>query len=525
MCCQSSTPEAVALIVLDLKALRGRNDIIALSGRFHRSNRLLRINFRYGIMTPKPLSARKMQVKDFMNRVGGRREYYLKINRYYYQELEKLARWHIPENSRVLEIGCGLGNLLASLKPSLGVGIDLSETMIRLAKARHPELQFYEMDAEDLKLDAIFDYVLISDTLGYLEDIQKLFHQLHKVSDNHTRIVITYHNFLWYPALRLMELLHLKMPQIHLNWLNRQDVANLLALEGFEIIRTGSRFIFPLYVPVISTIFNKFFSQLPLIENLGVIGYTIARPMPGCETSRPSVSIVIPARNEEGNISETFKRIPNLADRQQIIFVEGGSADNTWEEMNQIKDEYTGQWDVRCIRQDGSGKGDAVRKGFACSTGEILIILDADLTVCPEDLTKFYEAVASNRAEFANGSRLVYPLEKQSMLFLNLLGNKFFSVMFTWLTGQPVKDTLCGTKALSRKNWERLLANRSYFGDFDPFGDFDLLFGAAKLDLKILEIPVRYHARIRGRSNIARFRHGWLLFKMMLYALGKLRFI
>jgi glycosyltransferase involved in cell wall biosynthesis len=175
--------------------------------------------------------------------------------------------------------------------------------------------------------------------------------------------------------------------------------------------------------------------------------------------------------------------------------------------------------------QSGRGKGDAVRKGFAIAQGDILMILDADLTVPPEDLPKFFNAITSNKGEFINGSRLVYPMEDEAMMTLNIIGNTFFSWMFTWLLGQRFKDTLCGTKAISNKNYQKLIANRKYFGDFDPFGDFDLIFGAAKLNLKIIEIPIRYQARQYGQTNISRFRHGWLLIKMVLFAMRKIKFI
>jgi glycosyltransferase involved in cell wall biosynthesis len=176
------------------------------------------------------------------------------------------------------------------------------------------------------------------------------------------------------------------------------------------------------------------------------------------------------------------------------------------------------------MQQTGRGKGNAVREAFARATGDILMILDADLTMPPEELPKYYDALASGHAEFANGVRLVYPMEKQAMQFLNMCANKAFSILFTWLLDQPVKDTLCGTKALFRRDYEEIAANRAYFGDFDPFGDFDLLFGADKLNLKIADIPIRYRERTYGDTNIHRWRHGALLLRMCAFAAFKLKF-
>ena len=464
-----------------------------------------------------------------MDRIALKRDKYIRRNRYYYKDIIKFLKFNIPEGRRVLEIGCGTGYLLNALKPSRGVGIDISQGMIDAAKEKYndSQLAFFRMDAEDIQLQETFDFIVISDTMSYFEDIEKAFKGLGKVSHPGTRLIITYHNFLWQPLLKMAEWLRLKMPQTKLNWLNKGDIINLLYLEGFEIIKKGRRFLFPKFFPLLSWIFNKYIAHLPLFNRLCITGYIIARPAihGGMNNKDYSVSVVIPARNEKGNIENAVKRTPRLGKHTEIIFVEGHSTDNTLEEIKRVCEAYKGQWDIKYAVQEGKGKADAVRKGFGMAGGDILMILDGDLTVPPEDLTKFYNAVASGKGEYINGSRLVYPMEKQAMRMLNVLGNKFFSMMFSWLLGQPLKDTLCGTKVISKENWERLVANRAYFGDFDPFGDFDLIFGAAKLNLKIVEVPIRYRAREYGKTNISRFRHGWLLLKMVFFAMNKIKFI
>ena len=462
-----------------------------------------------------------------MDGIAGKRHKYLRRNWYYYKDMVRFLRFNIPENSRILEIGCGLGNVLNALKPSKGVGIDLSAGMIDAAKEKYPHLEFRQMDAENLELEETFDYIIISDTLGYFEDIQEAFKELAKVCHAGTRVIITYHSFLWQPLLKMAEWLRLKMPQPRLNWLNKGDIINLLHLEGFEIIKQGRRFLFPKFFPILSWFFNKYIAFLPLINRLCITGFIIARPGPGSadDNQEYSVSVIVPARNEKGNIENAVTRTPQLGKHTEIIFVEGHSTDDTLAEIQRVCEKYKHDRDIKYTVQDGKGKGDAVRKGFAMAQGDILMILDGDLTVPPEDLTKFYNAIATGKGEYINGSRLVYPMEKQAMRMLNILGNKFFSIMFSWLLGQPLKDTLCGTKVISKQNWEKVVANRHYFGEFDPFGDFDLIFGAAKLNLKILEVPIRYRAREYGETNISRFRHGWLLLKMVFFAMNKIKFI
>ena len=473
------------------------------------------------------LSERKKKVIEAMDKLAEKRDKYIKRNKYYYKDLLKLFRYNIPEGSKILEIGCGTGYLLNSLNPYRGVGIDISSKMVDVAKKKYHHLEFIHEDAEHLSLsDETFDFIIISDTLSYFEDIQQVFTGLWKVSHPATRIIISYHSYLWHPFLRIAEFFGVKMPRMRLNWLHRKDIETLFEVEGFDIVKSGRRFLFPKFVPLISWFFNKYVSQFPFFRYFCLTGYTIARPL----ISHPrdnklySVSIIIPARNEKGNIENAVKRIPSMGKHIEIIFVEGHSKDGTFEEIKRVTRKYSDKWDIKCFTQEGKGKADAVRKGFAHATGDILMILDADLTVPPEDLPKFYNAIATGKGEFINGSRLVYPMEKASMRTLNIIGNKFFSVMLSWILGQHIKDTLCGTKVIFKKDWEKILKNREYFGDFDPFGDYDLIFGASKLNLKIVEIPIRYRERKYGETQISRFRHGWLLLKVTLFSARKIKF-
>lgn len=475
----------------------------------------------------KLLSTNKTRVLTAMEAIAVKRDKYIRRNRYYYRNLVRFFRFNIPEGSRVLEIGCGTGFLLNSINPSYGKGIDLSPSMIRIAKEKYPHLNFEVMDAEKLTLSETFDYVILSDTLGYLEDIQQAFSELKKVISPETRILISYHNFLWEPALWLAQKLRLKMSHPRLNWLNRGDVIGLLHLEGYDVIKCGRRFLFPVYIPLISWLFNKYLANLPLLNSLCLTGYTIARlpKMRPAGNKDFSVSVIIPARNEKGNIEDAVLRTPEMGKHTEIIFVEGNSTDDTLDEIKRVCEAYKDKRDVKWMVQGGKGKGDAVRKGYDNATGDILMILDADLTVPPEDLPKFYDAIATGKGEYINGTRLVYPMEDEAMRSLNMLGNKFFSIMFSWLLGQRIKDTLCGTKVLTAENYRKLAANRAYFGNFDPFGDFDLIFGSSKLNLKLVEVPIRYRARKYGDTNISRFKHGWLLIKMVIYASNKIKFL
>ncbi len=447
-------------------------------------------------------------------------------NRYYYESIERIVRFHVPPGASVLEIGCGTGDLLHALVPRRGEGVDISPRAVERARAKYPDLTFHVGDAERLPITGEFDYVILSDLIGYLEDVQRAFEELHKICHSRTRVIITYYNYLWEPLLRLGEQLRMKRPQPDQNWLTLGDIQNLLSLANFQTIQKGYKLLLPVRIPLLSELCNRVLSNLPLLRKLSLVELIIARPAPlPVPEGKLSCSVIIPARNERGNIEGAVARTPTMGRHTELIFVEGNSSDGTDREIERVIAANPGR-DIKLVRQgNGAGKGDAVRKGFAAATGDVLMILDADLTMPPEDLPKFFRALASGRGEFINGSRLVYPMEKQAMRFLNTLGNKFFSVAFTWLLDQPFKDTLCGTKILYRKDYERIAEGRSYFGEFDPFGDFDLIFGAAKLDLKIVEVPIRYRDRMYGTTQISRFRHGWLLLRMCLFALRRIKFV
>jgi SAM-dependent methyltransferase len=447
-------------------------------------------------------------------------------NAYYYKWLDRIYKSVVRPNSRVLHVGCECGDLLAAVEPSCGVGVDADRDAIESAKKRFPHLKFYKADPHQLELNDKFDYVLICNSLGRWHDIQQVLERIRPLTEESTRIVITYYNHLWEGILRLGSQLKIRRPYSYQNWLPREDIANLLELSDFDVIRTGSYVMMPKRIPPLTTFCNYFLSLLPGFRILNLVDLVIARPVPAARRDEDlSVSVIVPCRNERGNIADAVERIPQMGRETEIIFVDGNSTDGTAEEIeHQIKEHPERR--ISLIRQaDGVGKGDAVRKGFATAAGDVLVIQDADLTAPPEDLPKFFRALRDGKGEFINGSRLVYPMEKQAMRFLNLLGNKFFGTLFSWLLSQRFRDTLCGTKMIHKKGYELIAANRSYFGDFDPFGDFDLIFGAVKQNLKVAEVPVTYRARTYGRTNISRFKHGWLLLKMSWVAFKKIKWL
>ncbi|MDJ0579447.1 glycosyltransferase [Crocosphaera sp.] len=447
----------------------------------------------------------------------------------YYKDIEELYQFFVQPKSDVLEIGSGTGHLLNSVTPDMGVGIDSNSLMVELSEKKFPDLKLLVEEAEVFQPDQEFDYILMANTISYLDNIQKALLNVRKACKPSTKVILTYHNPAWELILRLATLLKQRMPIDNLNWLSYGDIENLLDLEGLEVIGRGKRMLLPKKIPLLYQLFNKYLAPLPIINDLCLTEYVIARVQTDLSQAQENIqnstcSVIVPARNEAGNIESCVTRMPRLGKHTEIIFIEGNSSDNTWEEIKRVQAKYGEEWDIKIAQQKAKGKGDAVRQGFAMATGDILIILDSDLTVRPEDLVYFFEAVASGRCEFANGCRLVYPLSDEAMPWLNRMANRFFAWLLSYLLNTEIKDSLCGTKVLSRENYLRIAENRSYFGEFDPFGDFDLLFGAAKLGLKIKDIPVRYDPRTYGSSNIQHFKEGLVLLKMCLYAAKKIKF-
>ena len=471
---------------------------------------------------------RKEIIERTLDSLAPSRDKWIKKNSYFYNNDYSYMKFLVGDGKRVLELGCGTGSLLNALRPSYGVGVDLSSNMVSIAQKNYPNFEFIKGDLEDKdfidSLQGPFDFIILSDTIGYLNDCEEAFTGLHSLCTTDTRLIIAYYSWRWQPILTLGEKLGLNMPSIEVNWLSTEDTMGFLQLADFEMVKRDWRQLVPRSLFGLGSIINRFIGTLPLIRRLSLRNYLVARPMHDVGLKQPSTTVIIPCRNEKGNIENVIKRLPSFCEDIEVLYVEGNSQDGTLDEIHRVINAYPNK-DIKVLVQDGKGKGDAVRKGFDHARGDILMILDADLTVPPEDLPKFYKAIVSGKGEYINGTRLVYPMDNQAMRFLNFWANRTFSMLFTWLLNQRITDTLCGTKVLTKRNYEKIVANRSYFGEFDPFGDFDLIFGASKINLKMVEVPIRYTAREYGETQISRFQHGWLLLKMVLFAYKKLKII
>jgi len=426
------------------------------------------------------------------------------VRRYFYNSLASYLSLYVRPEDEIVELdphSVELGERFAHYRAVSSVA------MLRTARQSTP------------------DYILLNGTVHYERDIQEMLNQLQEALVGSERVLFVYYSMLWKPLAQLASKAGMRRRTPELNWVAHEDLASFCHLAGLEIIRRDIKLLCPIPIPLLADLLNRYLAPLPFFRLFTMVNIVIARPLKPAQGAHPSVSVVVPARNESGNITDILARCPMMGPEDEIIFVEGNSTDDTWEQIQSAARAYKGPHRLIMAQQKGQGKGDAVRLGFELATKDILMILDADLTTPPEELPKFYSAIAANKAEFVNGSRLVYPMEKQAMRFFNILGNKFFAAAFSFVLGQRFKDTLCGTKVLSRAHYQRLAAAREFFGDFDPFGDFDLLFGAARMGLKMVEVPVHYQERKYGATNIQRWRHGLILLRMLFFAARRLKFL
>lgn len=369
------------------------------------------------------------------------------------------------------------------------------------------------------KLTQINNYsslIFLYDSIHYVDDIQKLLTDLKSKCNRSSRLAVLAYNpyYRWFYKLAVK--LGVRRNIETRNFVTLSNITNLAKLSGYEIVKCKTLVSSPFHILGLGTFINKLVPNIPFIKWSCFCALIILRPIIKSENA-PKLSVIVPARNEKGNIRKVVNEIPeSLLSKIELFFVEGHSTDGTWEEICKTQNEFKNTLDIKAIQQTGKGKCDAVRLGFKQASGELLTILDADLTVPAHNLIRFYEAYINGYGDFINGNRLVYPFEGKAMRFLNLLGNIFFAKALSNVLSIKIGDSLCGSKLLSKSDYTRIESWRNDFGDFDPFGDFELLFGASELGLGVVDLPVKYRDRTYGSTNISRFKHGLQLLKMTL---------
>jgi SAM-dependent methyltransferase len=441
--------------------------------------------------------------------------------RFLRRHISGVLRRLIPDDARVLELGVGGGHLLASLPNRVRDGIDILPEAVEAARRRDPAMRIRLADALTFSSPDRYDAIVSDRLIHSVPDVQRALHNMVAHLEEDGRIYLTCFNFLWGLPLDVASRLGFRARSPEENCFSETTLDNLFALAGLETVHFADNILFPIDIPAL----NQIVARLPAFSSGALYRTYVLRRYRVRRDPNSTVSVVIPARNEAGNIADAVARTPLMGGGTEIVFVEGGSTDSTWDTIQRTIRSYKGPLKLKAVKQTGKGKGDAVRIGFDRATSAMLMILDADLTMPPEELPKFFDAMVSGITDYVQGTRMIYPMEDEAMRTLNRLGNAFFAQAFSFLLDQPIKDTLCGTKVIWKTDYERLARGRGYFGALDPFGDFDLIFGARKLNLKIMEVPIRYKSRVYGETNISRFRDGALLLRMTALAARKIKFV
>lgn len=460
---------------------------------------------------------RPSEIQEYFEHVAPSWEHWQRKNDFYHATMRDLIGGMIPPGSRVLEVGSGVGDLLASLKPRRGIGLNLAEGLTQRAREKHPELEFHTIEIDFTSLPPTFepDYAVMTNMLDYVYDVWDMLEGLKPAIHEGTLLIVTTNNPLWAPILRLASKLGLRIPDSPRNFITNRDICSVLNLQGFQIVEEGLTLPVPKRFPLLGPLLNAIAPELPVLRFVSSIQYIAARlrvPRP-----RLSCSVVIPCHNEAENIAECVRRVPNMGAWTEIIVVDDGSTDGTKDKVQAILE--TDHRVRLVILQKNQGKAAAVQAGFAAATGDVLMILDADMAVAPEELPKFLIPLQDGTADFVNGTRLIYPMHGKAMRVANFLGNKGFCLLASKVLRQRVSDTLCGTKAFFRRDYDRMP-----IGGKERWGDFDFLFGAARLKLRILELPVHYTERRAGKSKMRVLVDGWYFLRACFFGWRMLRF-
>jgi ubiquinone/menaquinone biosynthesis C-methylase UbiE len=457
------------------------------------------------------------RIKAYFDRIAPVWDYWHDRNQFYHTGMSKIVQGMVPPRMAVLELGSGTGGLLAALQPSCGVGLNVAQELTERARQKYPQFEFYTTDVDQVKAPDNFfpQYLVMTNLLDYVYDVWDQLENLKPLIGDGALLVIATNNPLWAPILRFASKVGMRMPDSPRNFITNKDIRSILNLQGFDVVEEGLALPVPKRIPIVGDILNAILPELPLLRFTSSIQYIAVRS----RVTRPSLScsVIVPCHNEEGNIAECVRRIPDMGTWTEIVVVDDGSTDQTRQRVREIMRTDSR---VRLIGFDhNQGKANAVRAGFEAARGDVLMILDADMAVMPEDLPKFFKPLQSGNADFVNGTRLVYPMEDRAMRIANFLGNKAFCYLASWIIRQRVSDTLCGTKALFKRDYMRMP-----MGGKERWGDFDLLFGGARLRLRILEIPVHYQERRAGVSKMRAMREGWRFLRACWHGWRMLRF-
>lgn len=421
--------------------------------------------------------------KVFSFAIARNLDFWKEKNWYYHNQLKQIFKDVIKENSKVLQIGYGLGDILAALYPKKGVSFDDDKDILAISRRRYPIFKFTDFNFNKNKVNDKFDYVIYPNSLEHFDDIQTVFENVYPALSRSSKVVVASVNPRWEQIFYILEKLKLKRPESSRNWLRIENIKNLLEVSGYKVIDSGFRIILPVSIPLISGIINKVIRNIKILSRFCVEQFVVAQKETFSINNNLSCSVVIPTYNQAELLEYCIESIPNVGKKMQIVVVDDASSDRTEQVMKSLSKKHHNIKYIRNERPQGEEK--SLKIGIESVDLDIILTYDAKMSIPSSELVRFYNVLASKRADFVSGMRFIYPLEGQRLRQLTIIGNIIFSYLYSLFLNQRVFDPLCSIKGFYKKNYSKIkISNNNTL--------LDLLIKAAENKAKILEIPVHY---------------------------------
>ncbi len=407
----------------------------------------------------------------------------------------------------------------------LGQNIDSNKIFIKEIdeqyQIKHKDnIHYVNENIENILSDC--DTVVISDIEHQLNPAKNLLNLSRIVGDN-TKIILLSKNMVWMILIKILKLFFSFSPKKN-NFLPSSYLDNLYSSCNLELIRQEKIIALPINIPFLTKIINRIF-RLPLLNFFCMSNIAILKKKIKNSSNHKDlkISFIIPCKNEQDNIKVFEQKINENTEPDEYLFGDDNSSDKTSDEIDKLIEKLS---DKKIIKYNGPGicKSENVYKGIDLSSGDIIVIYDADHTVSFEDIKFSVSIMKKTNVDFINCTRMIYPQKDGAMKFANFIGNTIFASLFSLLFKKKITDTLCGTKIFYKKDWEKIKENTSQWGMKDLWGDFDLLIGAYKNNLKITEVPVTYYERRENETKMTSLISNTLrMFFIVIYSYYKLR--
>tara|TARA_B110000977_G_scaffold125183_1_gene160299 strand:+ start:1495 stop:2904 length:1410 start_codon:yes stop_codon:yes gene_type:complete len=422
------------------------------------------------------------------------RENFLKKKNFLFDEISKALNYLINDSNYVKFFCCGNSSIVNKVNSKNIYINEINNTFIN-------SLTKSEIKKEDeINKNLNFDHIVIAD-IEHQKFITKNLIDLNEKIDNECRVIVLSKSIFWSTLINFYKKIKNIGPDKN-NFLPYSNLRKIFLNTNFEIVKNEKIIFFPFQFSLLTKFINQIF-RFPVLNFFCMINLTVLKKVQkkNYQAEGKKISFIIPCKNEGGNIKFFYEKIINSTINAEFLFGNDNSSDNTLDEIKKLQQAIPNK-EIKIYDGPGVCKSENVYKGINLASGEIILIYDADLTVSFDDLVNSINLLLKTDADFINCTRMIMPQQKNAMKFLNFYGNLFFAFLFSILFKQKITDTLCGTKIFFKKDWEQIKKYNNTWGAKDLWGDFDLLLGAYKNNLKIVENPISYTDRKEDETKM-----------------------